>query len=157
MAHAWVQMFDSEYEAFKAYAQMYPNNAVLLVDTYNTLKSGVPNAIRVFNEVLKPLGITKCGIRLDSGDMAYLTQQARKMLDEAGWTECAISVSNSLDEYIIRDILRQGAKIDMFGVGEERTGLRRRVQAGRRGGARRHHRAQDQDFRERGEDHQPPL
>ena len=118
MAHAWVQMFDSEYEAFKAYAQMYPNNAVLLVDTYNTLKSGVPNAIRVFNEVLKPMGITKCGIRLDSGDMAYLTQQARKMLDEAGWTECSISVSNSLDEYIIRDILRQGAKIDMFGVGE---------------------------------------
>lgn len=118
MAHAWVQMFDSEYEAFKAYAQLYPNNAVLLVDTYNTLKSGVPNAIRVFNEVLKPLGITKCGIRLDSGDMAYLTRQARKMLDEAGWTECQISVSNSLDEYIIRDVLRQGAKIDMFGVGE---------------------------------------
>ncbi|MCI7019485.1 MAG: nicotinate phosphoribosyltransferase [Clostridiales bacterium] len=118
MAHAWVQMFDSEYEAFKAYAQMYPNNAVLLVDTYNTLKSGVPNAIRVFNEVLKPMGITKCGIRLDSGDMAYLTQQARIMLDAAGWTECAISVSNSLDEYIIRDILRQGAKIDLFGVGE---------------------------------------
>ena len=118
MAHAWVQMFDSEYEAFKAYAQMYPNNAVLLVDTYNTLKSGVPNAIRVFNEVLKPMGITKCGIRLDSGDMAYLTQQARIMLDEAGWTECSISVSNSLDEYIIRDILRQGAKIDLFGVGE---------------------------------------
>ena len=118
MANAWVQMFDSEYEAFKAYAQMYPNNAVLLVDTYNTLKSGVPNAIRVFNEVLKPMGITKCGIRLDSGDMAYLTQQARIMLDAAGWTECAISVSNSLDEYIIRDILRQGAKIDLFGVGE---------------------------------------
>ena len=118
MAHAWVQMFDSEYEAFKAYAQMYPNNAVLLVDTYNTLKSGVPNAIRVFNEVLKPMGIAKCGIRLDSGDMAYLTQQARIMLDEAGWTECSISVSNSLDEYIIRDILRQGAKIDLFGVGE---------------------------------------
>ena len=118
MAHAWVQMFDSEYEAFKAYAQLYPNNATLLVDTYNTLKSGVPNAIRVFNEVLKPLGITKCGIRLDSGDMAYLTRQARKMLDEAGWTECQISVSNSLDEYIIRDVLRQGAQIDMFGVGE---------------------------------------
>ena len=118
MAHAWVQMFDNEYEAFKAYAQLYPNNAVLLVDTYNTLKSGVPNAIRVFNEVLKPLGITKCGIRLDSGDMAYLTRQARKMLDEAGWTECQISVSNSLDEYIIRDVLRQGAQIDMFGVGE---------------------------------------
>ena len=118
MAHAWVQMFDSEYEAFKAYCEMYPNNATLLVDTYNTLKSGVPNAIRVFNEVLKPKGITKCGIRLDSGDMAYLPQKARKMLDDAGWTECQISVSNSLDEYIIQDILRQGAKIDMFGVGE---------------------------------------
>ena len=118
MAHAWVQMFDSEYEAFKAYVEMYPNNATLLVDTYNTLKSGVPNAIRVFNEVLKPRGITKCGIRLDSGDMAYLTQKARKMLDEAGWTECQISVSNSLDEYIIRDLLRQDAKIDLFGVGE---------------------------------------
>lgn len=118
MAHAWVQMFDSEYEAFKAYCQLYPNNATLLVDTYNTLKSGVPNAIRVFNEVLKPLGITKCGIRLDSGDIAYLSRQARKMLDEAGWTECQISASNSLDEYIIRDLLRQGAKVDMFGVGE---------------------------------------
>ncbi len=118
MAHAWVQMFDSEYEAFKAYVQMYPHNATLLVDTYNTLKSGVPNAIRVFNEVLKPMGITKCGIRLDSGDLAYLTRQARKMLDDAGWTECQISVSNSLDEYIIRDILRQGAQIDLFGVGE---------------------------------------
>ena len=118
MAHAWVQMFDTEYEAFKAYVEMYPTNATLLVDTYNTLKSGVPNAIRVFNEVLKPMGITKCGIRLDSGDMAYLTQKARQMLDEAGWTECQISVSNSLDEYIIQDVLRQGAKIDMFGVGE---------------------------------------
>ena len=118
MAHAWVQMFDTEYDAFKAYCQMYPNNATLLVDTYNTLKSGVPNAIRAFNEVLKPLGITKCGIRLDSGDMAYLSRQARKMLDEAGWTECKISVSNSLDEYIIEDLLHQGAQIDMFGVGE---------------------------------------
>lgn len=118
MAHAWVQMFDTEYEAFKNYCEMYPNNATLLVDTYNTLKSGVPNAIRVFNEVLKPKGITKCGIRLDSGDMAYLSQKARKMLDDAGWTECQISVSNSLDEYIIQDLLRQGAKIDLFGVGE---------------------------------------
>lgn len=118
MAHAWVQMFDTEYEAFKAYCELYPNNATLLVDTYNTLKSGVPNAIRVFNEVLKPKGITKCGIRLDSGDMAYLSQKARQMLDEAGWTGCEISVSNSLDEYIIQDLLRQGAKIDMFGVGE---------------------------------------
>ena len=118
MAHAWVQMHDTEYEAFKIYAQMYPHNCTLLVDTYNTLKSGVPNAIRVFNEVLKPLGITKCGIRLDSGDMTYLSRKARQMLDEAGWTECQISVSNSLDEYIIQDILRQGAKIDLFGVGE---------------------------------------
>jgi len=118
MAHAWVQMFDTEYEAFRKYVELYPNNATLLVDTYNTLKSGVPNAIRVFNEVLKPKGITKCGIRLDSGDMTYLSKKARKMLDDAGWTECQISVSNSLDEYIIQDILRQGAKIDLFGVGE---------------------------------------
>ena len=118
MAHAWVQMFDSEYEAFKTYCEIYPNNATLLVDTYNTLKSGVPNAIKVFNEVLKPKGITKCGIRLDSGDIAYLTQKARKMLDDAGWTECQISASNSLDEYIIQDLLRQGAQINMFGVGE---------------------------------------
>ena len=118
MAHAWVQMHDTEYEAFKTYAEMYPENCTLLVDTYNTLKSGVPNAIRVFNEVLKPKGITKCGIRLDSGDMTYLSKKARQMLDEAGWTDCQISVSNSLDEYIIQDILRQGAKIDLFGVGE---------------------------------------
>ena len=118
MAHAWVQMFDTEYEAFKSYCEMYPHNATLLVDTYDTLKSGVPNAIRAFNEVLKPMGITKCGIRLDSGDMAYLSRKARKMLDDAGWTECKISVSNSLDEYIIEDLLHQGAQIDMFGVGE---------------------------------------
>ncbi len=118
MAHAWVQMFENEYDAFKAYCELYPNNATLLVDTYNTLKSGVPNAIRVFNEVLKPKGITKCGIRLDSGDIAYLSREARKMLDDAGWTECQISASNSLDEYIIQGLLRQGAKIDMFGVGE---------------------------------------
>ena len=113
-----LQMFDSEYDAFKTYCQIYPHNATLLVDTYNTLKSGVPNAIRAFNEVLKPMGITKCGIRLDSGDMAYLTRKARKMLDEAGWTECQISVSNSLDEYLIQDLLLQDAKIDLFGVGE---------------------------------------
>ncbi len=118
MAHSWVQMFESEYEAFCTYCKTYPTNAVLLVDTYNTLKSGVPNAIRAFNEILKPLGIRKCGIRLDSGDMTYLTKKARQMLDEAGWTECEISVSNSLDEYIIQDLLRQGAQIDMFGVGE---------------------------------------
>ena len=118
MAHSWVQMFDTEYEAFKTYCQLYPHNATLLVDTYNTLQSGLPNAIRAFNEVLKPMGITKCGIRMDSGDMAYLSRKARKMLDEAGWTECQISVSNALDEYLIENLLHQGAKIDMFGVGE---------------------------------------
>ena len=118
MAHAWVQMFDSEYEAFKAYCETYPTNATFLVDTYNTLKSGVPNAIRVFNEVLRPRGITKCGIRLDSGDIAYLSRKAREMLDEAGWESCQISASNSLDEYLIQDLLLQDAKIDMFGVGE---------------------------------------
>ena len=114
MAHSWVQMFDTEYEAFLAYCRMYPNNATLLVDTYNVLQSGVPNAIRAFREC----GITKGGIRLDSGDIAYLTKKARKMLDEAGLTECRIIVSNSLDENIIRDIIAQGACIDAFGVGE---------------------------------------
>ena len=118
MAHAWVQMFDTEYEAFKTYCETYPTNATLLVDTYNTLKSGVPNAIRAFNEVLRPMGISKCGIRLDSGDMAYLSQKARKMLDEAGWPECQISVSNSLDERLIQNLFLQGAQIVMFGVGE---------------------------------------
>lgn len=118
MAHSWVQMFPSEYEAFAAYCKAYPDNAVLLVDTYNTLHSGVPNAIRAFNEVLKPMGIKKCGIRLDSGDMAYLTQRARAMLDAAGWTGCTITVSNSLDERLIAELLRQGSRIDSFGVGE---------------------------------------
>ena len=118
MAHSWVQMFPTQYDAFKTYCEIYPTNAVLLVDTYNTLKSGVPDAIRAFNEVLKPQGITKCGIRLDSGDIAYLTKEARKMLDEAGWETCTISASNSLDEILIRDLLLQGAKIDSFGVGE---------------------------------------
>ena len=118
MAHSWVQMFDTQYEAFKTYCEIYPDNPVLLVDTYNTLKKGIPDAIRAFNEVLKPRGLTNCGIRLDSGDMTYLTKMARKMLDEAGWQSCKISVSNSLDEYIIQDLLLQGAQIDMFGVGE---------------------------------------
>ena len=118
MAHSWVQMFDTEYDAFRTYCELYPGNAVLLVDTYNTLKSGVPNAIRAFNEVLKPKGITKCGIRLDSGDIAYLSRKARQMLDEAGWTECTITASNSLDERLITDLLQEGAKIDGFGVGE---------------------------------------
>ena len=118
MAHSWVQMFDSEYEAFKAYCELYPNSATLLVDTYNVLESGVPNAIRAFKEVLLPKGITNCGIRLDSGDITYLSKKARKMLDEAGLTECKIVASNSLDEFIIRDLILQGAKIDLFGVGE---------------------------------------
>ena len=118
MAHSWVQMFDTQYDAFRAYCETYPENPVLLVDTYNTLKSGVPDAIRAFNDVLRPRGLTKCGIRLDSGDMTYLTKKARKMLDDAGWQSCGISVSNSLDEYIIRDLIAQGAQIDLFGVGE---------------------------------------
>lgn len=118
MAHSWVQAFDSEYEAFCAYAKAYPQNCTLLIDTYNVLKSGLPNAIKVFNEVLKPLGITKCGIRIDSGDITYLTKKCRKILDDSGWESAQIVVSNSLDEYIIRDILQQGAKIDSFGVGE---------------------------------------
>jgi nicotinate phosphoribosyltransferase len=118
MAHAWVQMFDTEYEAFKTYCEIYPNNATLLVDTYNVIESGIPNAIRVFNEVLAPKGIRKCGIRIDSGDITYLTKKVRKMLDDAGWTECRIVISNSLDEYIIRELIRQGAEVDAFGVGE---------------------------------------
>ena len=118
MAHAWVQMFDTEYEAFKTYCEIYPNNATLLIDTFNVLESGVPNAIKVFKEVLLPKGITKCGVRLDSGDVTYLTRKIRKMLDDAGLTECRIVVSNSLDEYIIRELIRQGAEIDAFGVGE---------------------------------------
>lgn len=118
MAHSWVQLFDSEYEAFKAYATEYPDNCTLLVDTYNVLKSGVPNAIKVFNEVLVPKGYRPAGIRIDSGDITYLSRKARKMLDEAGFEDCKICASNSLDEYIIRDMLMQGAKVDTFGVGE---------------------------------------
>ena len=118
MAHSWVQMFDSELDAFRAYCQTYPDNATLLVDTYNSLQSGVPNAIRAFNEVLRPKGITHCGIRFDSGDIAYLTKKARKMLDDAGWPDCKITVSNALDERLIAGLLRQGAQVDSFGVGE---------------------------------------
>ena len=118
MAHSWVQMFPDEYTAFKTYCQLYPHSATLLVDTYNVLKSGVPNAILAFKEILLPQGITSCAIRLDSGDLTYLSRKARKMLDEAGLTECKIVASNSLDEYIIRDLLQQGACIDSFGVGE---------------------------------------
>ncbi|MBE6547011.1 MAG: nicotinate phosphoribosyltransferase [Ruminococcaceae bacterium] len=118
MAHAWVQMYDSEYEAFRTYCEIYPHNATLLIDTYNVLESGLPNAIRAFKEVLLPQGITKCGVRLDSGDVTYLTKRIRKKLDEEGLTDCKIVVSNSLDEYIIRELIRQGAEIDAFGVGE---------------------------------------
>ena len=118
MAHSWVQMFDTEYEAFKTYCELYPHDTTLLVDTYNVLKSGVPNAIRAFKEVLVPQGITSFGIRLDSGDMTYLSKKARAMLDEAGLSCCRIVASNSLDEYLIQDLLRQGACIDTFGVGE---------------------------------------
>jgi nicotinate phosphoribosyltransferase len=118
MAHSWVQMFDTEYEAFKTYCEIYPENATLLVDTYSVISSGVPNAIKAFNEVLKPRGIKKAAIRIDSGDITYLTKKCRKMLDDAGWTECKIIVSNSLDEYIIRELIRQGAEVDGFGVGE---------------------------------------
>ncbi len=118
MAHSWVQMFPDELTAFRTYCKLYPHNATLLVDTYNVLQSGVPNAIKAFKEILLPQGITSCGIRLDSGDLAYLSRKARKMLDDAGLTDCKIFASNSLDEYIIRDLLLQGAKIDAFGVGE---------------------------------------
>ena len=118
MAHSWVQMFPSEYEAFARYAKLYPDNCTLLVDTYNVLKSGVPNAIRVFNEVLAPMGIRPKGVRIDSGDIAYLSKKVRKMLDEAGYPDCGICASNSLDEYIVRDLLVQGAKLDSFGIGE---------------------------------------
>ena len=118
MAHSWVQIFDSEYDAFKTYCELYPDNPTLLVDTYNTLKSGIPNAIKVFKEVLVPMGKTEFSIRLDSGDISYLSKKARKMLDEAGLKNCKITVSNSLDEYLIRDLMMQGAQIDTFGVGE---------------------------------------
>lgn len=118
MAHSWVQMFPDEYTAFKTYCELYPHQATLLVDTYNVLKSGVPNAIRAFKEVLQPMGIQDCAIRLDSGDITYLSKKARKMLDDAGFPQCKIVASNSLDEYIIRDILLQGGMIDSFGVGE---------------------------------------
>lgn len=118
MAHAWVQMFDTEYEAFKTYCELYPESTTLLVDTYNTLESGVPNAIKAFKEILIPKGITNFAIRLDSGDIAYLSKKARKMLDNAGLESCKIVASNSLDEFLIRDLMLQNAKVDIFGVGE---------------------------------------
>jgi len=118
MAHSFVQSYDSEYEAFLAYAKTYPNNTILLVDTYNTLKQGLPNAIRIHKEFLEPQGYRLKGIRLDSGDLTYLTKEARKMLDQCGLTDTKITVSNSLDEYLIKELIHQGAQIDAFGVGE---------------------------------------
>ncbi len=118
MAHSWVQTFDTEYEAFATYARTYPKGCTLLIDTYNVLKSGLPNAIRVHKEILEPMGCRLAGVRIDSGDITYLTKKIRKILDDAGLETCQIVVSNSLDEYIIRDTLMQGAQIDSFGVGE---------------------------------------
>ncbi len=118
MAHSWVMYHDSEYEAFKHFVEVYPDNAILLVDTYNVLESGVPNAIRVAKEVLEPMGKRLKGIRLDSGDLAYLSKKARRALDDAGLKDCIIIASNALDEFTIRSLLDQGARIDSFGVGE---------------------------------------
>lgn len=118
MAHAWVQMFDTEYEAFEAYCRLYPENPCLLVDTYSVLKSGVPNAIKALKANLTEEGLRRCAVRIDSGDITYLSRKVRKMLDEAGLTKCKIVISNSLDEYIITELLRQGACIDSFGIGE---------------------------------------
>lgn len=118
MAHSWIQSFDSEYEAFKTYAELYPNNCTFLIDTYNTLQSGLPNAIKVFNEVLGPKGIRPVAVRLDSGDLAYLSKKVRKILDEAGYPDCKICATNSLDENLITSLIEQDAKIDLFGVGE---------------------------------------
>lgn len=118
MAHSWIQMFPTELDSFRAYAKLYPDNCTLLVDTYNTLREGVPNAIKVFNEEIVSRGFRPKGIRIDSGDIAYLSKEARKMLDEAGFQDCSIVASNSLDEYVIRDLLTQGARVDSFGVGE---------------------------------------
>ncbi len=118
MAHSFVQSFDSEYEAFKAYAETYPDDCLLLIDTYNSLESGIVNAIKVFNEVLLPKGFRPKGVRLDSGDLAYLSKKIRKILDDAGFSDCKICVSNALDERLITSLLNQGACIDSFGVGE---------------------------------------
>lgn len=118
MAHSWIQSFDSEYEAFKAYAELYPDDCTFLIDTYNTIESGLPNAIKVFNEVLKPKGYRPKAVRLDSGDLAYLSKKVRKILDETGYEDCKICATNLLDEYLIKSLIEQDAKIDLFGVGE---------------------------------------
>ena len=118
MAHSFVQSFDSEYEAFKAYAEIYPDDCLLLVDTYDVINSGIPNAIKIFNEVVVPKGFRPKGVRIDSGDLAYLSKKIRVMLDDAGFSDCKICASNSLDEFLITSLLDEGAKIDSFGVGE---------------------------------------
>lgn len=118
MAHSWIQSFDTEYEAFKTYAELYPRNGTFLIDTYNTLQSGLPNAIKVFDEVLKPQGIRPVAVRIDSGDLAYLSKKIRRILDEAGYEDCKICATNSLHEKVIYSLMEQEAKIDLFGVGE---------------------------------------
>ncbi|MDD9149211.1 nicotinate phosphoribosyltransferase [Sporolactobacillus sp. CQH2019] len=117
MAHSWIQLFDSELDSFRAWANAYPDQCLLLIDTYNVLKSGLPNAITVFRE-LKEKGHKALGIRIDSGDITYLTRKVRKALDEAGFPDAIIVISNSLDEHIIKDVLAEGARINSFGVGE---------------------------------------
>ena len=121
MAHSWVQIFDDEYTAFKTYCEQYPQNACLLIDTYDVLNSGLPNAMRAFKEVLWPMGVHKCSVRIDSGDLAYLTRRTREILDENGLQECKIVISNALDEYLITDLIAQGGCVDSFGVGERLT------------------------------------
>lgn len=118
MAHSYIMFYKDEFTAFKKYAECYPDSTTLLVDTYDVLKSGVPNAIRVAKEVLEPMGKRLKGVRIDSGDLAYLTKRTRKMLDAAGLTDCNIIISNSLDEFTITSILSQGGCVDSFGVGE---------------------------------------
>lgn len=118
MAHSWVMFYKDEYDAFKRYAELYPDNTVLLVDTYDVIESGVPNAVKVAKEVLEPMGKRLKGIRIDSGDLAYLSKKARKMLDTAGLEDCSIIISNSLDEFTITSLINQGAKVDSMGVGE---------------------------------------
>lgn len=118
MAHSWIQSFDSEYEAFKTYAELYPHGCTFLIDTYNTLESGLPNAIKVFDEILKPQEIRPVAVRIDSGDLAYLSKKIRNILDESGYSDCKICATNSLDEHLITSLMEQEAKIDLFGVGE---------------------------------------
>ncbi len=119
MAHSWVMYYEDEITSFRKFAEIYPDNCILLVDTYDVLKSGVPNAIKVFDEMkAKNIKSKNFGIRIDSGDLAYLTKATRKMLDEAGYPDAKIVISNSLDEYTIASILGQGGQVDSFGVGE---------------------------------------